>query len=97
VVLALVTALSASAAAEAAPSCPTIGDESAKPGTREGSLRSLFKSVFYPPKCGNMVKMLDARSFFLFFFWSGASGGSIVVSSIPRPQLLTELRAPTGR
>jgi hypothetical protein len=31
VALALVTALSASAAAVAAPSCPTIGDESAKP------------------------------------------------------------------
>ena len=64
--------------------------------TREGLLRSLFRSVFYPPKCENMVKMLDARIFF-DFFWSGASCGSIVVSSIPRPQLLTELRAPTGR
>ena len=31
VALALVTTLSASAAAVAAPSCPTIGDESAKP------------------------------------------------------------------
>ncbi len=35
--------------------------------TREGSLRSLFKSVFYPPKCENMVKMSDARIFFHFF------------------------------
>jgi hypothetical protein len=63
--------------------------------TREGSLRSLFKSVFYPPKSENVVKMSDARDFF-HFFCSGASYGPIVVSSIPRPQLLTELRAPTG-
>ena len=58
-------------------------------------LRSLFKRGFYPPKFENMVKMSDARNFF-DFFWSGASCGPIVVSSIPRPQLLTELRAPTG-
>jgi hypothetical protein len=35
--------------------------------TREGSLRSLFKSVFYPPKCEHRVKMLGAR-FFLDLF-----------------------------
>jgi hypothetical protein len=57
--------------------------------------RSLFKMGFYPPKCGNVVKMSDTRVFSIFF-WSGASCGPIVVSSIPRPQLLTELRAPTG-
>jgi hypothetical protein len=36
--------------------------------TREGSLRSLFKSVVYPPKFENMVKMSDARFFFFNFF-----------------------------
>jgi hypothetical protein len=36
--------------------------------TREGSLRSLFKSVFYPPKCENRVKMSDARNFSHFVF-----------------------------
>jgi hypothetical protein len=39
--------------------------------------------------------MSDARHF-LICFWSGASCGSIVVPSIPRLQLLTELRVPTG-
>jgi hypothetical protein len=38
-----------------------------------------------------MVKMSDARNFFHFVLERR------VVSSIPRPQLLTELRAPTGR
>ena len=33
----------------------------------EGSLRSLFKRGFYPPKCGNVVKMSDARNFLDFF------------------------------
>jgi hypothetical protein len=52
--------------------------------------------IVYPPKFENMVKMSDAR-FFLIFFWSNASCGPIVVSSLPRPQLLIELYAPTGR
>ena len=39
-------------------------------GGTEGAPRGdgpSLKSVFYPPKCGNMVKMLDARNFFHFF------------------------------
>ena len=35
--------------------------------TREGLLRSLFKSVFYPPKSENRVKMSDGRIFLDFF------------------------------
>ena len=55
----------------------------------------MFKSVFYPPKCENRVKMSGEAKFFRFVV-GAARRGSIVVSSIPRPQLLTELRAPTG-
>jgi hypothetical protein len=44
-------------------------DEFGALSTREGSLRSLFKSVLYPPKFENtsMVKMSDARIFSNFF------------------------------
>jgi hypothetical protein len=64
--------------------------------TREGSLRSLLNRSFDPPKFENRVTMSDARNFFIYF-WSNASCGPIVVSSVPRPQLLIELRAPNVR
>ena len=54
-----------------------------------------LKGGFTPPNSKIWSKCRTHGIFFIFF-WSGASCGSIVVSSIPGPQLLAELRAPTG-
>jgi hypothetical protein len=66
-------------------------------GTREGSLRSLFKRGFYPPQIRKYGQNVGRTNFFSFFLGSGASCGSIVVSSIPRPQLVGDGNLPFNR
>jgi hypothetical protein len=75
---------------------PSLGARGAPGGTREGLLKDRrLKGGFNPPN-SKIWSKCRTHGFFSIFLGGGASCDSIVVSSIPRPQLLTELRAPTG-